>query len=91
MKNGTAPGLLFSNERPVPAPAQQVKRNERESLITQMRKGTAPGMQFKQGGGAGSAVAARVATKATGQPLPSEKKQEVEQVKAAPVVVPKQE
>ncbi|OQP56572.1 hypothetical protein [Niastella populi] len=91
LKNGTAPGLLFSNERPAPAPAQQVKRNERESLIAQMRKGTAPGMQFKQGGGAGSAAAVRVATKATGESLPSEKKQAVEQVKVAPVVVPKQE
>ena len=91
LKNGTAPGLLFSNERPVPATVQQVKRNEKESLITQMRKGTAPGMQFKQGSGGTAPVAARIATKAASQPLPSEKKQEVEQVKVAPVVVPKQE
>ncbi len=37
LKNGTAPGLLFSNERPAPAPVNNVKLNEKESLIMQIR------------------------------------------------------
>jgi hypothetical protein len=90
LKNGTAPGLLFSNESSSPAPAQNVKVNVKESLISQIRKGTAQGMQFKQGGGSAARVTARTAV-ATNKPLASEQKPAVEQVKAAPVVVPKQE
>jgi hypothetical protein len=90
LKNGTAPGLLFSNERPAPAPAQNVKANVKESLISQIRKGTAPGMQFKQGSGGAAPLAARSAV-AANKPLASEQKPVAEQVKAAPVAVPKQE
>ena len=75
LKNGTAPGLQFSTERPAPAPAaaNDKKVNEKESLIAQIKKGTAPGMQFKPGTGAGAPVMARAATVAAPhQPLLSE-------------------
>lgn len=91
LKNGTAPGLLFSNERPALAPVQKVKVNVKESLISQIRKGTAPGMQFKQGSGGAAPVAARVAV-AANKPLVSGQKPVVEQPKAAQApMVPKQE
>lgn len=89
LKNGTAPGLLFSNERITPAPA--LKLNEKEGLITRIRKGTATGMQFKQGGGESAPVAARIATAVPTQPLASEQKLLAEKATAAPAVLPKQE
>jgi hypothetical protein len=89
LKNGTAPGLLFSNEKITPAPA--LRLNEKEGLITQIRKGTATGMQFKQGGGESAPVAARIATAAPTQPLASEQKPVAEKATAAPAVLPKQE
>jgi hypothetical protein len=91
LKNGTAPGLLFSNERNTPAPVVNNKLNTKEGLITQIRKGTAAGMQFKQGGGGSTTVAARTATPAPTQPLASEQKQVAEKATAAPAVLPKQE
>ena len=90
LKNGTAPGLLFSNERITPAPILNKKLNEKEGLITQIRKGTAAGMQFKQGAGESAPVTARMATAPT-QPLASEQKPVAEKAKAAPPVLPKQE
>lgn len=89
LKNGTAPGLLFSNERVTPAPTH--KLNEKEGLITQIRKGTATGMQFKQGGGESAPVAARIATAVPTQPLASEQKPVAEKATATPAVLPKQE
>lgn len=93
LKNGTAPGLLFSHEKPVPAPAVNRRVNEKESLITQIRKGTAAGMRFKPGTGSAQ-VTAPALRKATtpAQPLASEQAMPKEQPKvtAAPVV-PKQE
>ena len=91
LKNGTAPGLLFSNERVTPAPLLNKKLNEKEGLITQIRKGTAAGMQFKQGAGGSAPVAARRATAAPTQPLASEQKPATEKAAAATVVLPKQE
>lgn len=91
LKNGTAPGLLFSNERVAPAPLLNKKLNEKEGLITQLRKGTAAGMQFKQGGGGSAPVAARIATAAPAQPLASEQKATAEKATATSVVLPKQE
>lgn len=91
LKNGTAPGLLFSNERTTPAPGLNKKLNEKERLITQIRKGTAAGMQFKQGSGESAPVAARMATAAPAQPLASEQKPVAENAEAAPAVLPKQE
>lgn len=90
LKNGTAPGLLFSNERTT-APVLNKKLNEKEGLITQIRKGTATGMQFKQGGGESAPVAARMATAVPTQPLASEQKPVTEKATAAPAVLPKQE
>jgi hypothetical protein len=89
LKNGTAPGLLFSNERITPAPV--LRLNEKEGLITQIRKGTATGMQFKQGVGESAPVAARIATAVPTQPLASEQKPVAEKATAAPAVLPKQE
>jgi len=91
LMNGTAPGLLFSNEKPAPAP--NIKLNERESLITQIKKGTAPGMQFKPVSGTNAPVMARAVTVAVPtQPLPSEKPvAKPELVKPAEAVLPKQE
>ena len=89
LKNGTAPGLLFSNERITPRPV--LKLNEKEGLITQIRKGTAAGMQFKQGGGESAPVAARISTAVPSQPLASEQKPVAEKATAAPAVLPKQE
>ena len=91
LKNGTAPGLLFSNERNTPAPVVNNRLNTKEGLITQIRKGTATGMQFKQGGGGSTTVAARAATKAPSQPLASEQKPVAEKATAAPVVLPTQD
>ena len=91
LKNGTAPGLLFSNERITPAPTLNKKLNEKEGLITQIRKGTAAGMQFKQGSGESAPVTARMATVAPTQPLASEQKPVAEKAKAATVALPKQE
>lgn len=91
LKNGTAPGLLFSNERVAPAPLLNKKLNEKEGLITQIRKGTAAGMQFKQGTGGSAPVAARMATAAQAQPLASEQKPAAEKVTATTIVLPKQE
>jgi hypothetical protein len=91
LKNGTAPGLLFSNERTTPAPVLNKKLNEKEGLITQIRKGTAAGMQFKSGGGGSAPVAARIATAVPTQPLASEQKPVAEKATAAPAVLPKQE
>jgi hypothetical protein len=92
LKNGTAPGLVFSPERPAPAAADK-KLNEKESLITQIRKGTAAGMQFKPVTGAGATMNARAATVAgPKQPLPSEQPAaKIEQTKPAAVPLPKQE
>lgn len=94
LKNGTVPGLQFSSVKPVSSPAANSKPNEKESLIMQIRKGTAAGMQFKPGTGTGIPVLARAATVAVPkQPLPSEQPvAKLEQAKpvAAPVV-PKQE
>jgi hypothetical protein len=91
LKDGTAPGLLFSNEKETPAPVVNNKISTKEGLITQIRKGTAPGMQFKPGSGGSAPVAARMATAAPAQPLASDQKPVSENAKAAPVVVPKQE
>ena len=91
LKNGTAPGLLFSNERVAPAPMLNKKLNEKEGLITQIRKGTAAGMQFKQGGGGSAPVTARMATATPAQPLASEQKPVAEKATATTVVLPKQE
>jgi hypothetical protein len=91
LKNGTAPGLIFSSEKPAPAPVVNNKMNVKEGLISQIRKGTAPGMQFKQGSGGSAPVAARMATAAPAQPLASDQKPVAGNAKAAPVVLPKQE
>jgi hypothetical protein len=91
LKNGTAPGLLFSNERPVTVPVLNNKLNEKEGLITQIRKGTAAGMQFKQGAGESAVVAARTTAVAPTRHMASEQKPVVEEAKATPVVLPKQE
>lgn len=91
LKKGTAPGLLFSNERTTPASVLNKRLNEKEGLITQIRKGTATGMQFKQGGGESAPVAARMATAVPTQPLASEQKPVAEKATAAPAVLPKQE
>jgi hypothetical protein len=91
LKNGTAPGLLFSNENVTPAPVVNNKANTKEGLIAQIRKGTAPGMQFKQGSGGSAPAAARMATPTPAQPLASEQKPVAENAKAATVVLPKQE
>ena len=93
LKNGTAPGLQFSTEKPIPALALNNKLNEKESLIAQIRKGTATGMQFKPITGGSTPVMARAATVvAPKQPLPSEQSASAVQTKvtAAPVL-PKQE
>src|SRR5262245_58916083 len=51
LKNGTAPGLRFSSEKPVAHPQKdQVSEiQKRESLIALIRKGTAPNMKFQAG------------------------------------------
>lgn len=93
LKNGTAPGLLFSPEKPAPAPAVTNKVNEKESLVTQIRKGTAAGMQFKPGTSA-SPLTAPALRKATtpAQPMASEQAVNKEQPKAPGTpVIPKQE
>lgn len=94
LKNGTVPGLQFSTVKPVPPPAINSKLNEKESLIAQIRKGTAAGMQFKPGtAGATPVTALRSATIAK-QPLASEQavhaSPKVEVAPGAPSV-PKQE
>jgi hypothetical protein len=93
LKNGTAPGLVFSTERPAPAPAADKKLNEKESLIAQIRKGKAAGMQFKPVTAGSAPVVARAATVAAPkQPLPSEQPAaKAEQAKPAAKVEPKQE
>jgi hypothetical protein len=93
LKNGTAPGLLFSSEKPVPAAANDKKGNEKETLITQIKKGTAPGMQFKPVTRTSAPVTARAAIVALPkQPLPSEQAAaKPEQVKAAAVAEPQQQ
>ena len=92
LKNGTVPGWQFSTEKPVLSPATNNKLNEKESLIAQIRKGTAAGMQFKPvAAGATQSVALRSAA-VVKQPLASEQSVAVQPAKvdAAPVV-PKQE
>jgi hypothetical protein len=92
LKNGTVPGWQFSTEKPVLSPATNNKLNEKESLIAQIRKGTAAGMQFKPVVvGATQSAALRSAAVAK-QPLASEQAVVVQpaKVEAAPVV-PKQE
>jgi hypothetical protein len=92
LKNGTAPGLLFSNETPAPAAATDNKLNQKESLIAQIKKGKAPGMQFKPVTGAPAPVMARVAVAAPTQPLPSEQAAaKPSAVTPAEAVLPKQE
>lgn len=97
LKNGTAPGLLFSNERPAPAALTNKKLNQNESLITQIKKGTAPGMQFKPGAGSAAPMMAPRArgtatVAAPTQPLPSEKPvTKPSPVTPAAAVLPKQE
>lgn len=72
LKNGTAPGLQFSTERPVPSPTV-TKLNEKESLITQIRKGTAAGMKFMPGSISNTQPPAlRIAAAKSHQPLASE-------------------
>lgn len=90
LKNGTAPGLLFSNERITTTPVL-TKLNEKEGLITQIRKGTATGMKFMQSSGGSAPVVARMATAVPVQPLASEQKPVAEKATAAPIVLPKQE
>jgi hypothetical protein len=94
LKNGTAPGLLFSQEKVVPPPAATNRLNEKESLITQIRKGTAAGMQFKPVAGGAAPMSAPAFRKATApaQPMASEQQINKEQPRAtAAPVVPKQE
>jgi hypothetical protein len=93
LKNGTVPGWQFSAVKPVLPPAINNKQNEKESLITQIRKGSAAGMQFKPGAvGTTQAATLRTATVAPKQPLASERAASVEQAKAVDApVVPKQE
>ena len=92
LMNGTAPGLLFSSEKPAPAPVTTKKLNQNESLITQIKKGTAPGMQFKPVAGSAPVMARAATIAAPTQPLPSEKPvTKPEQVKPATAVLPKQE
>jgi len=72
LKNGTAPGLQFSTERPAPPPGVS-KLNEKESLITQIRKGTAAGMKFLPAPATNIQPAAlRITTPTAHQPLASE-------------------
>src|SRR5687768_8593438 len=92
LKNGTVPGWQFSAEKPVQPTSINNKLNEKESLITQIRKGTAAGMQFKPvAAGTMSMGALRSAT-VSRQPLASEQAVAAQpaKVEAAPVV-PKQE
>ena len=92
LMNGTAPGLLFSSEKPAPAPVTARKLNQNESLIAQIKKGTAPGMQFKPVAGSAPVMARSATVAVPAQPLPSEKPvTKPEQVKPAAAVLPKQE
>lgn len=94
LKNGTAPGLLFSQEKSVSAPAVTNRMNEKESLITQIRKGTAAGMQFKPVAGGSVPMTAPAFRKATtpAQPMASEQQINKEQPRPTEApVVPKQE
>jgi hypothetical protein len=72
LKNGTVPGWQFSTEKPVLSPAINSKLNEKESLITQIRKGTAAGMQFKPVVAGTTTVAALRSAAVARQPLASE-------------------
>jgi hypothetical protein len=92
LKNGTVPGWQFSTEKPVLSPAINSKLNEKESLITQIRKGSVAGMQFKPVvAGATQSAILRSATVAK-QPLASEQAVAAQPVKVEVVpVVPKQE
>ena len=92
LKNGTVPGWQFSTEKPVLSPAINSKLNEKESLIAQIRKGTAAGMQFKPVMAGATPVAALRSAAVARQPLASEQSVVVQpaKVEAAPVV-PKQE
>jgi hypothetical protein len=93
LKNGTVPGWQFSTEKPVLPTTTNNKLNEKESLITQIRKGTAAGMQFKPVVVAATQpVVLRSVAVAARQPLASEGSVAVQpaKVEVAPVV-PKQE
>ena len=92
LKSGAVAGMRYA-----PAKARRVvadnKTNEKhdESFITQVRKGTAPGISFKAGGMAARSVTPAPATKAG--PLASEAEQPKQQPlkPVAPAVIPSQE
>lgn len=94
LKNGIVPGLQFSTLKPVPPPAINSKLNEKESLIAQIRKGTAAGMQFKPGAAEATQSAALRSVTVAKKPLASEQAMHAStKVEVAPVApsVPKQE
>ena len=93
LKNGTVPGWQFSTDKSVPPSAINSQLNEKESLIKQIRKGTATDMQFKPGAAGTTTPAAALRTALVAkQPLASEQSVAAQPAKVeATPVVPKQE